>query len=125
MFASDKSIDTLRQLFVELKKYLTLQKEYSLLEATEKLSVLLSMLIVVLLTVTLGMMALLYLSFTMAYVLAPLVGGIAVSFSLIAALHIVLALLLLVFRKRLVIDPMVKFIAHLLLKPSDKPTPAP
>lgn len=125
MFASDKSIDSLRQLFVEFKKYLNLQKEYTKLEVTEKLSVLLSMLIIVLLTVILGMMALFYLSFTLAYLLAPTVGSITLSFSLIAALYIVLTILLVAFRKRLIIDPMVKFIAGLFLKPTDKNTPAP
>lgn len=125
MFASDKSIDSLRQLFVEFKKYLNLQKAYTKLEVTEKLSVLLSMLIIVLLTVILGMMALFYLSFTLAYLLAPTVGSITLSFSLIAALYIVLAILLVAFRKRLIIDPMVKFIAGLFLKPTDKNTPAP
>ena len=125
MFASDKSIDSLRQLFVEFKKYLNLQKEYTKLEVTEKLSVLLSMLIIVLLTVILGMMALFYLSFTLAYLLAPTVGSITLSFSLIASLYIVLAILLVAFRKRLIIDPMVKFIAGLFLKPTDKNTPAP
>ncbi len=125
MFAESKSIDSLRQLFVEFKKYLNLQKEYTKLEVTEKLSVLLSMLIVILLTVILGMMALFYLSFTLAYLLAPAVGGITASFSLIAAFYIVLAILLMAFRKRLVIDPMVKFIAGLFLKSTDKTTPAP
>ena len=125
MFADSKSIDSLRQLFVEFKKYLNLQKEYTKLEVTEKLSVLLSVLIVILLTVILGMMALFYLSFTFAYLLAPAVGGITLSFTLIAALYVVLALLLVAFRKRLVIDPMVKFLAGLFLKPTDKTTPAP
>lgn len=120
MFANDKSIDSLRQLFIEFKKYLNLQKEYTKLEVTEKLSVLLSMLIIVLLTVILGMMALFYLSFTFAYLLAPAVGGIIVSFSLIAAFYVLLAILLVSFRKRLVIDPMVRFIAGLFLKNSDK-----
>ena len=125
MFASDKSIESLRQLFIEFKKYLNLQQEYTRLEVTEKLSVLLSMLILVLLTVILCMMALFYLSFTLAWVLAPAVGSITLGFSLIAILYIILALLLVAFRKRLIIDPMVKFLARLFLKPTDKTTPAP
>ncbi len=119
MFANDKSIESLRQLFVEFKKYLSLQKEYTRLEVTEKLSVLFSMFIIILLTVILGMMALFYLSFTAAYLLAPVVGGITVSFSLLAIFYILLAILLVSCRKRLVIDPMVKFIAKLFLKASD------
>lgn len=125
MFTSDKSIDSLRQLFVEFKKYLNLQKEYTRLEVTEKLSVLLSMLIVILLTVILGMMALFYLSFTLAYLLAPAVGGITVSFSILAIFYALLAVLLICFRKQIVINPMVRFIARLFMKASDKPhTPA-
>ena len=125
MFVSDKSIDSLRQLFVEFKKYLNLQKEYTKVEVTEKLSVLLSMLILILLIVILGMMALFYLSFTLAWLLAPAVGSITLGFSLIAILYVVLAILLVAFRKRLIIDPMVKFLAGLFLKPTDKNTPAP
>ena len=40
MFADDRSIENLQQLFVEFKKYLKLQKEYTKLEITEKLSIL-------------------------------------------------------------------------------------
>ena len=42
MFADDKSIENMQQLFIEFKKYLELQKEYTKLEVTEKLSKLLS-----------------------------------------------------------------------------------
>ena len=37
MFADDKSIENMQQLFIEFKKYLELQKEYTKLEVTEKL----------------------------------------------------------------------------------------
>lgn len=125
MFATDKSIENLRQLFIEFKKYLNLQKEYTKLEVTEKLSVLLSMLIVILLSVILGMMALFYLSFTVAYLLAPAVGGITVSFCLLAVFYALLAILLVTFRKQLIINPMVKFLAGLFMKTPEKAnTPA-
>lgn len=35
MFADDKSIENMQQLFIEFKKYLELQKEYTKLEVTE------------------------------------------------------------------------------------------
>ena len=53
MFADDKSIENMQQLFIEFKKYLELQKEYTKLEVTEKLSKLLSTLLLVLLVVIL------------------------------------------------------------------------
>lgn len=115
MFADDKSIENIQQLFLEFKKYLELQKEYTKLEVTEKLSILLSTLILVLLVVILGVVVLFHLSFTLVYVLAPLVGGLIASYALIAGFHILLIILLVLFRKKLIINPTVKFIAGLFL----------
>ena len=90
MFADDKSIENMQQLFIEFKKYLELQKEYTKLEVTEKLSKLLSTLLLVLLVVILGVVVLFHLSFTLVYILAPLVGGLMMSFALITCFHICL-----------------------------------
>ena len=70
MFADDRSIENLQQLFVEFKKYLKLQKEYTKLEITEKLSILLSALVLLSVVIILGMVALFYLSFALAYIIA-------------------------------------------------------
>ena len=113
MFADDRSIENLQQLFVEFKKYLKLQKEYTKLEITEKLSILLSALVLLSVVIILGMVALFYLSFALAYILDPLVGGLMVSFSIIAAFHLLLVLLVITFRKKLIISPMVNFLAGL------------
>ena len=115
MFVDDKSVHNLRQLFVELKKYLELQKEYTRLEITEKLTILLSTLIVVLLVICMGMVALFYLSFTLVYLLAPLVGGSVMSFFLIACFNVLLIVLVLVFRKPLIVNPMTRSLAGLFL----------
>ena len=67
MFADDKSIENFQQLFFEFKKYLELQKEYTKLELTEKLTILFSTLIMILILIILGMVALFYLLFALAY----------------------------------------------------------
>ena len=115
MFADDKSIENIQQLFIEFKKYLRLQKKYTQLEVTEKLTILLSTLVLVLVVVILGMVALFYLSFTLAYVLDPLVGGLMVSFALISCFNILLIILIVIFRKKIIINPMTKFIAGLFI----------
>ena len=102
MFANDKNIDNLQQLFVELKKYAELQKDYVKLH-------------LVLVLVILGIIALFYLSFTLAYVLAPHVGGLMVSYGIITGCIILLIILIIFFRKRLIMQPMVNFLANLLL----------
>ena len=116
MFANDKNIDNLQQLFVELKKICrAAKKDYVKLHLVEKLTILVSSLILVLVLVILGIIALFYLSFTLAYVLAPHVGGLMVSYGIITGCIILLIILIIFFRKRLIMQPMVNFLANLLL----------
>lgn len=120
MFTDDKSIENIQQLFAEFKKYLVLQKEYTKLELTEKLTILLSTLIMILVLTILGMAALFYLLFALAYVLEPRVGGLMVSFSIIAGINILLIAIIYLFRRQLIISPMVNFLAKLFLNNSIK-----
>ena len=117
MFADDKSIENFQQLFFEFKKYLELQKEYTKLELTEKLTILLSTLIMIVILIILGMVALFYLLFALAYVL-ELVGGLMASFAIIAGINILIMALVIIFRKQLIISPMVNFLANLFLTDS-------
>ena len=119
MFNSDQSIGDLQQLFAEVKKYLALQKQYTLLEVAEKLTILLSALILILIIVILGMVALFYLSFTVAYLLAPVLGGVMLSFALITLLVVLLMIGVISFRHTLIINPMAKFIGHLFIPNSN------
>ena len=115
MCPADTRIETLQQLFLELKTDLELQKKYTQLEVAEKLTILLSTLILVLLVVILGMVALFYLSFTLAYILDPIVGGLMVSFAMISCFHILLIALIVIVRKKIIINPMTRFIAGLFI----------
>lgn len=58
MFANDKSIDNLESLFKEVRKYIELQGQYVKLDLVEKLTILLSTLILILIIIILSMMAL-------------------------------------------------------------------
>ena len=116
MFLGDKSSESIQKIVTEAKTYLELQKEYVRLELTEKLTILLSTLILVLILVVLGMVALFYFSFTLAYVLAPKIGGLMVSFGLITLFLILVMLVIYHQRQRLIISPMVNFLAKIFLK---------
>lgn len=115
MFGNDKNIDNLQQLVAELKKYAELQKDYVQLQLVEKLTILTSTLILVLVLLILGIIALFYLSFTLAYVLEPLVGSLMASFAIITGFIILLIILIIIFRKKWIVQPMVHFLANLLL----------
>lgn len=118
MFSNDNSIENLQQLFVEFKKYLILQKRYTQLEIAEKMTVLLSTLILVLIVIILSMVALFYLSFTLAYLLAPLLGSVVTSFAVITAFIILLIIAIFTLRRKLIINPMTRFIASLFIHES-------
>lgn len=113
MFSSDKNIENLGQLYQEVKEYLLLQRDYVKLELTEKLTILASGIILTTLCITLGMMALFYLSFCLAYFIAPHVGGLNVSYGIITVVLLLLLGLVFLFRKPLIVKPLVKFIARL------------
>lgn len=115
MFSTDKTIDNLQTLFTEVKHYVDLQKDYVKLDITHKLTILLSTLILILVLVVLGMIALFYLSFTLAYVLEPLVGGLTTSYAIITGGILLLGALIYVCRQRLIIQPLTNFLANLLL----------
>ena len=115
MFTDDKSIENIQQLFAEFKKFLVLQKEYTKLELTEKLTILLSTLIMILVLTILGMVL-----FALAYILEPLVGGLMVSFGIIAGINVLLIAIIYFFRRQLIISPMVNFLANLFLNDSNK-----
>lgn len=123
MFGAEKGIENLQQLFAESKKYMELQMDYAKLELTEKLTILLSTLILVLILIILGMVALFYFSFTIAYVLAPHVGGLMVSFALITAFLLIIMALVYHYKQKLIVEPMVKFLANLFLKEDNKQQP--
>ena len=108
------------ELLKEIKEYISLQKEYTRLELTEKLTVLLSSLIFILIALILSMVALFFFSFAFAYVIAPYVGGLKISFAIFGGLSFVLIGVAYMTRKRLIIDPMTRFLANLFLNDNAK-----
>ena len=115
MFATDRTIDSLQTLFTEVKHYVDLQKDYVKLDITHKLTILLSTLILIFILVVLGMIALFYLSFTLAYVLEPYVGGLTNSYAIITGSILLIGILIYAFRQKLIIQPLTNFLANLLL----------
>ncbi len=115
MFANDKSIDNLEALFKEIRKYIELQGQYLKIDLVEKLTILLSTLILILLLVILGMMALFYFSFMLVYAIAPLVGSLIGGYAVIGGIVLLLAFLIYQKRRQLIFQPMVNFLARLFL----------
>jgi len=107
--------ENFQQLYDDVKKYVFLQSEYIKVEFVEKLTILLSTLLIITLITVLGVIALFYLFFSIAYALVPIVGSLSISFCIIAGIYILLIGLLVFLRKTLVINPLVKFLSNLFL----------
>lgn len=118
MFANDKSIDNLTELFKEAKKYLKLQGEYVKLDLVEKLTILLSTLTLIFVLIILGTMAAFYLSFMLVYVLASATGSLVAGYAIIGGILILLAFIIYRLRQKLIFQPMVNFLARLFLDDS-------
>ena len=108
-------VENFQQLYDDVKKYIQLQSEYVKVEFVEKLTVLISALLIIFLVIILIMGALFYLFFSVAYLIEPIVGSMTVSFFIISAFYLLLTLALFVFRKKLIINPLVRFLSRLFL----------
>jgi uncharacterized membrane protein (DUF485 family) len=120
MINSQEPVDNFQQIYEDVKKYILLQTEYIKVEFVEKLTILLSTLLIVTLLMVLVLVLLFYLFFSLAYAIAPVVGSLSVSFSIIAGIYVVLIGFLILLRKQIVINPMVKFLSNLFLTKTKK-----
>ena len=115
MRSTPEPVENFQQFYDDVKKYIELQTDYFKVEFVEKLTILISFLLIIVLVVILAMAALFYLFFSVAYLIEPLFGSLAISFSIISAFYVLLIVLLFFFRKGLIINPIVRFLSKLFL----------
>ena len=114
MLSSDKNVESIVELVDALKEHVELQKEYLELNVIEKVVRLVTALTVAVIFVILGVAILFYLSFAIVYWIAPLTG-LAMAFFLVSMFLVSLLILLCIFRKRWIEQPLVRFLANTLL----------
>lgn len=115
MFSSNKNIETIRLLLEEAKRYFDLQKKFVRLDATEKMTMLLSALTLGAILLLIGTIVVFYLSVTAALYLGDLIGSRAGAFGIITLLLAVLFVIVYACRRKLIIKPMTRFLAGIFL----------
>lgn len=115
MFSTDKNIETIAQLIEVVRHYIGLQTKYMKLDVIDKIVRLLTALVMVAVLSLLLFIGLIYLSFAAAYALEPLMG-IAVAFACIAGVYFAVLLLFVIFRKKWIERPLVRFLASMLMQ---------
>lgn len=114
MFSTDKNVETIAQLVEVLKHYIGLQSEYLKLDVIDKIVRLFTALAILIVLCTVLFLVLIYLSFAAAFALASFTG-MAWAFCIIAAAYLVLFIVFLMFRKRWIEKPLVRFLANILI----------
>ena len=114
MFSSDKSVETIAQLIEVLKNYIGLQKEYVKLDVIDKVVRLVTALALAIVSILLGVAVLLYLSFAIVHWLEPMTG-LGMAYFIVAVMHLLLLIMVVVFRKAWIERPLVRWLASMLL----------
>ena len=114
MLSSDKNVETIAQLVEIIKHYLGLQKEYLKLDVIDKIVRLLTFAALVIVFVLILVAIMMYLSFALAFWLASYTET-ALAFLVVGGIHLLLIIVIFIFRKKWIEKPLVRFLANLLL----------
>ena len=109
-----------KKLFTEARKYFSLEWDYTKLTAVEKMAILLSSIAFVAVVIIIGTYAMHYIFSALVSVLASALGCTWGAQLIAAGLLIVLLLVVLAFKKQLIVNPVARFVSKLFLKPEDQ-----
>lgn len=119
MFSFRRNAENLRKLFLELKHYIELQREFMQLEAAEKTTVLLSTVLIVVVALILSGFVFLFLAFALAWYLGDVLKSMPAGFGITAVVIVLLTWVFYVNRVRFVINPVAKFMTRLFVSKKD------
>ncbi len=116
---NDNRSTSVQDLLQSVKRLASLHLDYARLTAAEKLTVLLSAIAFYSVVVITGTLVLIFISIGVGHLLATTVARVP-AYLYVAAFYLVLFILLFVFRKKIFIDPIAKFISKLFVKPPEE-----
>lgn len=96
------------------KKYLTFQIEYAKLTAAEKITMIFGAVALAFILIMLVTVIGLFATLAVAHLIADTVG-IAWAFAIMAGFYLLVAILLIVFRKPLLLNPIARFMSRIIL----------
>jgi len=112
MTIKSDTVNSFNQLFADIKDYVELQGDYVKVSFVEKSTKLLATVLFIIVVLVLVMSVFFYLSFSLAYALAPSLGYIA-SFGIISGIYLILLVVVAIFRKSLILNPLLRIMIDL------------
>ena len=116
MLGTGKYTENIKDIILELKNYLNLQKKYLAIDAAEKTTIILSAVAIAAICILLGGIILLFFTFALAFWIGDLLNSPPLGF---LSMAIIIALILLLFyckRKAWVIQPLARMAAKLFVE---------
>lgn len=107
--------ENLQSLWVEVKNYLELQKQYLMMDAAEKMTILISAVAIAVLCMTIGAMALFFLLFALASWIGDIAGNLFIGFLIMGILLLLLMAIVYAKRKAWVIQPLSRLVVGLFI----------
>lgn len=111
----EQTNENILKLIGSAKRYLGYQKKYVKLDLAEKLTLLLTALVLGAVIFVIGLIAVIFLALTLAAALRTWTGSACAAYFIVAILFILLCLLIYVMRNKWIVSPLSKFFSHLLL----------
>lgn len=102
-----------KKLWTQLKRLVSLQYDYTKLTLAEKLTILLSRMVMVAIGLLIGTCVLYQLAAVLVIVLSHSTGNAVVAYLIVVAMLLVLLLLVGVFKTQLIVNPVSRFISKL------------
>lgn len=115
MFSNDHNVEIIARLISNLKRYGELRLKGMQLDVVSKLTLLLTLLVVAVVLVGVVSIVVLLLSFALVFALAPLVGSMVTSCCIVAGGFVLLGILLVLFRRTLLINPIARFLSSIFI----------
>lgn len=115
MFSNDKNIETIAQFVEGTKKFISLKSEYIRLNVVEKTVRLFTVIMMMIILTTIFMLALIYISFALAYFIGSFIGN-AWGFCIVGGIYMLLFIICIIGRKRWIERPLVRFLASMLME---------
>lgn len=115
MASMDSTSDIMAQLVASVKRYLGYQKKYIKLDLTEKLTILLTALILGAIIFVIGTIAVIFLALTVAAIIETWTGSAWIAYGIVTCLFIILCIMLYLMRDRWIVNPLTQFFSAILL----------
>lgn len=116
MIGTGKYTEDIKEIILEVKHYLNLQKRYIAIDAAEKTTVILSAVAIAAICILLGAIIILLCTFALAYWIGDLLNSLPLGFLAMGCMVAALLLLFYCKRKAWVIQPLARMAAQLFVE---------